>query len=155
MDMPDRRPDLGDVRAIEITQYEEACELLRHHSGLRLRQLAVFVAINGGLLFGLFRLGGSGPQMQLYGFVALGLIAALAFIILELRLNTYLDHYRSVITAYEERFALPYRLHDSALRGFVFRGRIAVLLFILGAVGVWSVIALLAKGLPGASTALP
>lgn len=153
--MPVVRQEADAARTVEVTQYEEACELLRHHSGLRLRQLAVFVAINGGLLFGLYRLGGSVPVAQLYGFVALGLIAAVAFFILEIRLNAYLDHYRGIITAYEERFSLPFRLHDAKLRGFVFRGRIAVLLFISSVIGLWSIVALLAQLMPGATLPVP
>lgn len=153
--MPEPTPATDAVREIELTHFEEACELLRHHSGLRLRQLAIFVAINGGLLFGLYRLGSAIPETQLYGFVGLGLIAALAFIILEIRLNTYLDHYRAIVTAYEERFALPHRLHDPNLRGFVFRGRIAVLLFIFSVIGVWAIVALMAQMMPGTTLAAP
>ena len=131
-------PKLIEPRDIELIHFEQTCELLRHHSSLRLKQLAVFVAVNGGLFFGLFRIGDSLTQLQLLAFATLGLAAALAFGILEVRLSFYLDHYRRVVLDYERRFDLPHNLFAPELRGFFFRGRLAVLMFIGTAMGAWA-----------------
>ena len=133
-----RRTATNIPREIECLHFEQACELLRHHSNLRFRQLAVFVAINGGLFFGLFRMGDSLAIWQLVAFAMLGIVAAIAFAILEVRLNFYLDHYRRVVFAYEQRFELPHHLFAPDLRGIFFRGRLAVLLFIGTALGAWA-----------------
>lgn len=125
--------------ALELIHLEQTCELLRHHSALRLRQLTVFVAVNGGLLLVLFRFGGSFSGWQLAAAAAIGLMAALAFAMLEVRLNFYLDHYRRVALSYEERFGLTHHLFAPELRGVFFRGRFAVLLFIASAVCAWFV----------------
>ncbi len=125
--------------ALELIHFEQTCELLRHHSTLRLRQLTVFVAVNGGLLLVLFRFGGNLSGWQLAAAAAIGLMAALAFAILEVRLNFYLDHYRRVALSYEERFGLTHNLFPPELRGRLFRGRLAVLLFIVSAVCAWFV----------------
>ena len=75
---------------------------------------------------------------QLVAFAMLGIVAAIAFAILEVRLNFYLDHYRRVVFAYEQRFELPHHLFAPDLRGIFFRGRLAVLLFIGTALGAWA-----------------
>ena len=133
------RPSRLVVSEIERCHFEQACEMIRHHSSLRFKQLTVFVGINGGLFIGLFRLGENLTSFQLMAFAALGIIAGLAFAILEVRLNFYLDHYRAVALDYEQRFGLSRHLFSPDLRGLFFRGRVAVMLFIAGAVAAWIV----------------
>ena len=133
------RPSRVPATEIERCHFEQACEMIRHHSSLRFKQLTVFVAINGGLFIGLFRLGESLTSFQLMAFAALGIIAGLAFSILEVRLNFYLDHYRAVALDYEQRFGLSQHLFSPDLRGLFFRGRVAVMLFIAGTVSAWLV----------------
>jgi hypothetical protein len=133
--------------ALELIHFEQTCELLRHHSALRLRQLTVFVAVNGGLLLSLFRFGGSLTGWQLTAAAAIGVMAALAFSMLEVRLNFYVDHYRRVAFSYEERFGLNHHLFAPELRGHFFRGRLAVLLFIASAVSAWFMVLALVFGI--------
>jgi hypothetical protein len=126
--------------AFELIHFEQTCELLRHHSSLRVRQLTVFVAVNGGLLLALFRFGGDLTARQLTAAAAFGILAAFAFAMLEVRLNIYVDHHRRVALSYEQRFGLSERLFAPELRSLFFRGRLAVLLLISSAVGAWLLI---------------
>lgn len=125
------------VPEIERVHFEQACEMIRHHSSLRFRQLTIFGAVNGGLLLGLFRFGESFTQWQLAVFALTGVVATVAFAILEVRLNYYLDHYRAMVLDYERRFGFAAHLFAGELRGRFFRGRFAVLLFLACALVLW------------------
>jgi hypothetical protein len=132
------------ARDVEVRHFEEACELLRHYSSLRFRQLTIFVAVNGGLLYALLRQANAPDERAFYGFAGLALLSAFAFAMLEFRLHHYLDHYRVIVRAYEEKFGLEHSLYDSSRRGYLVRGRIAILLFIASAVGLWVLVSMAA-----------
>ena len=139
-------PRTRAARDVELLHFEEACELLRHYSGLRFRQLTIYAGINGGLLFVMFRQSGPVLPFEVYSSAALGILAAFAFVMLEYRLMTYLDHYRDVVRAYERTFALELSLYDEGRRSRVARGRLAVLLFIASAALFWAAVAWLGAG---------
>lgn len=127
-------------REMELRHFEEACELLRHYSNLRFRQLTIFVGVNGGLLFILFRYNPEITPLEVFACAALGLLAACAFLLLEIRLNRYLDHYRAVVTVYESEFGLQHMLYTPQRLGSHFRGRQAIYLFLAGMAAFWTVI---------------
>ncbi|MGA7269423.1 MAG: hypothetical protein WBX21_16845, partial [Aestuariivirga sp.] len=91
----------------------------------------------GGLLFVLFRQAGTVSVHHLLGFIVLGTLAAVAFALLEIRLHQYLDHYRKVVAHYERRFGLTESLYHPERRTWLFQGRLAVLMFIAGSMGLW------------------
>ncbi len=139
-------PVPAEARAIEITHFEELFSSLRHYSSLRVRQLTVYVAVNGGFLFALFRQDAAVAGEYVAVLTSLGVLASVAFALLEVRTHRLQDHCRSLIGRYEQDFQLPHRFCDNAQRGWVVRGRLAVLLFIAGAASLWMMLAALRLG---------
>jgi hypothetical protein len=124
-------------RPIELLHFEQLFEAFQHYSNLRLKQLTIYVAVNGGLLFAMFRQDAATAPVQVAALSALGVLAAFAFALLEVRTHRLQDHCRSLIKRYEGDFGLPHRFSDGVSQSWVVRGRLAVLSFIAGAAVLW------------------
>ena len=122
---------------LELLQFEEACQLLRHYSSLRFRQLTNFAAINGGLLILLYRYNDSQTPYELFASASFGLISAVVFLLLELRLYKYWDFHRETILALEEKYTLKLSLYRDRPRDPFVRGRTAIHIFIGGMALFW------------------
>jgi len=95
-------------------EYLDASTNVRHHGTLRFAQLTLFVAITGGLLNGFFAQNTPGRHGKLV-LELLGLVAALAFFIIEVRTARYWLHYRSRAEYLEAR--LGYEQYSTLPKG--------------------------------------
>lgn len=125
---------------IELHQFDEICELLRHYSGLRFRQVTIFAAINGGLLILLFRYNEVRSLTEVLLSVFFGIISAFVFFLLEMRLYKYWRFHRNAVEKFEKAFVFEVPLYLGRPEPRLIRGRTAIHIFILGAGLFWLIV---------------
>jgi hypothetical protein len=128
----DQPPVAADVRA----EYEDLSSNLRHHSNLRFAQLTLFVAATGGLISVVFSKSPALTIAAKTGLKLFGLIATLAFFIMEERTALFWRSFHSRAVQLEK--LLGYRQYtDQPTRRKVVTAHNATRMLYIAAAAFW------------------